>query len=117
MVYCAKCGIQLTNEAYFCPRCGIKTEAGKTAQAVYPTDELRAAIYQVGIELEKVLTFAAHETKAAFRSINEETLKNTSPNQQTEVTCTSCGAKNPFDAIFCGSCGKKTTETTNRNGL
>ena len=110
MVYCSKCGTQIPDDAYFCARCGTKTEAGKTAQADYPTDALRTALYQTGIELEKAFIFAAHEIQTAFNHVNEEMHQKPSQNssQQTDIIiCTNCGAKNPSDAIFCGCCGKK----------
>jgi len=110
MVYCSKCGTQIPDDAYFCVRCGIKTEAGKTAQAVYPTDALRTALYQTGIELEKAFTFAAQEIHTAFDRVNEGMHQKSSQDssQKTDtLICTSCGTKNPSDATFCGSCGKK----------
>jgi ribosomal protein L40E len=110
LVYCSNCGAQIADDAYFCPKCGTKTEAGKTAKAVYPADELRDVFYQVGIELEKAFTLAAHETQAAFRRVSEEIHQkpaSSQPQQTDTVTCTSCGAKNTSGAIFCGTCGKK----------
>ena len=113
MVYCSNCGAQIADDAYFCPRCGTKTQAGKTAKAVYPADELRDVFYQVGIELEKAFTLAAHETQAAFRRVSEEIRQkpaSSQPAQEDTVACSSCGAKNSSSAIFCSSCGKKIAE-------
>ena len=66
MVYCSNCGAQIADDAYFCPKCGTKTEKGKAAKAAYPSDELRDAFYQVGIELERAFTIAARETHQAI---------------------------------------------------
>jgi ribosomal protein L40E len=113
MVYCSHCGAQVAEDAYFCPKCGTKTLAGKQAKVMYPTDELQDAFYHVGQELERAFTIAAHETHAAFRRVSENVQqKNTAPtDSQTQqangVTCPSCGAKNVQGAVFCVSCGKK----------
>jgi hypothetical protein len=36
IVYCAKCGKELPEDAYFCPKCGHKTPGGEEAGAAYP---------------------------------------------------------------------------------
>ncbi|MCX6644569.1 MAG: zinc ribbon domain-containing protein, partial [Candidatus Bathyarchaeota archaeon] len=61
MVYCSNCGEKIADDANFCPKCGTKTDKGKTANAAYPSDELRDAFYKVGIELERAFTIAARE--------------------------------------------------------
>ena len=67
MVYCSNCGEKIDDDAYFCPKCGTKTPKGKASKATYPSDELRDAFYQVGIELEKAFTMAAKETQQHLR--------------------------------------------------
>lgn len=112
MVYCSNCGAPIADDANFCPKCGTKTQAGKTAKVAYPSDELRDAFYMVGVELEKAFTIAAKETQAAFKKVSENMQqKNTSQtNQATQsdaVICPNCGAKNVSGAIFCHTCGKR----------
>ncbi|MGE5188360.1 MAG: zinc-ribbon domain-containing protein [Betaproteobacteria bacterium] len=115
MVYCSKCGSKIDDEAYFCPKCGTKTQAGKAAKANYPTDELRETFYQVGLELEKAFTLAAKETRAAFKKVSEEFKQKPDSSQQAAASseamnsCPKCGAKNPSGAIFCSNCGNRLT--------
>jgi ribosomal protein L40E len=107
MVYCSNCGTKLDDDAYFCFKCGTKTLAGKSAKAMYPSDELRDAFYQVGLELEKAFTLAAKETQAAFKKVSENVQQKPASSPQGKVICTSCGSKNVSGAVFCHSCGAK----------
>jgi uncharacterized membrane protein YvbJ len=108
MVYCLKCGTQITDDANFCPKCGTKTPQGKAAKSEYPSDELRDAFYQVGQELEKAFIIVAKETHAAFKKVSENMQQKTQSNQSEQsVICANCGAKNISSAIFCNSCGKR----------
>jgi len=114
MVYCSNCGTKLDDEVYFCFKCGTKTPTGKAAKAMYPSDELRDAFNQVGLELEKAFKLAAKETQAAFKKVSENMQQKTAPAQQTpaqdKVACTSCGTDNVSGAVFCTNCGKKITQ-------
>ncbi|MGA2682640.1 MAG: zinc-ribbon domain-containing protein [Candidatus Bathyarchaeia archaeon] len=105
MVYCSNCGAKIDDEAYFCPKCGTKTEKGKAAKALYPADELRDAFYQVGIELERAFNMAARETHSAIQRAREN-LQQKPPRQQT-VTCSKCTTQNPNSSVFCYSCGTR----------
>ena len=78
MVYCSNCGSQLADDAYFCPKCGTKTDRGKAAKATYPADELRDAFYQVGAELERAFTIAAQETHKAILKARDNLQQKTS---------------------------------------
>ena len=81
MVYCSNCGTKIEDEAYFCYKCGTKTQVGKNAKAMYPSDELRDAFYQVGLELEKAFTMAARETQSAFKKVSENMQQKTRHSQ------------------------------------
>jgi ribosomal protein L40E len=116
MVYCSHCGAQVADDAYFCSKCGTKTEIGKTAKVAYPTGELQDAFYRVGTELERAFTIAAHETHQALKKASENIQKNTQnqPSQTSEssVVCPNCGSKNISGAVFCHNCGKKIAPET-----
>lgn len=108
MVYCTNCGTQIADDAYFCSKCGVKTQKGKSANARYPTDQLSDAFYTVGVELEKAFNTAARETHAAVQKARENWQKSTEP--QT-VACPKCGSKNAVGSAFCINCGAKITST------
>lgn len=112
LVYCSNCGSKIDDDAYFCPKCGTKTQAGKAAKATYPADELKDTFYQVGIEMEKAFNIAAKETRAAFKKLSEEFQKKSDSSQQATssegaVACPKCGAKNLSGSIFCNNCGTR----------
>ena len=102
--YCVNCGEKIAEDAYFCPKCGTKTEKGR-AESDYPFGELRDAFYSVGIELEKAFTIAAKETHAAIQKAKENLQQK--PVWTDTIVCSKCTAKNPSSAVFCNSCGNK----------
>jgi uncharacterized membrane protein YvbJ len=106
LVYCSNCGAQLVQDSYFCPKCGTKTEKGKAAKAAYPTDELRDAFYQVGIELEKAFNMAARETHQAIQKARSN-WQQQKPVASELIICPKCGTKNAAGSIFCSSCGTR----------
>lgn len=116
MVYCSNCGEKIDDNAFFCPKCGTKTQVGKAANASYPADELRDAFYKVGVELERAFSMAARETQAAFRKASENLQQKTSSNDQGSVVCGSCGANNVSGDVFCRSCGTKVASTEGSSG-
>lgn len=119
MVYCSNCGEKIDDNAYFCPKCGTKTPAGKASNASYPVDELRDAFNKVGIELERAFNMAARETQAAFRKASENIQQKKSSkyaDTQGATVCTSCGANNVSGAVFCQSCGTKVGSNEGSSG-
>ncbi|MCW4029649.1 MAG: zinc-ribbon domain-containing protein [Candidatus Bathyarchaeota archaeon] len=106
MVYCSNCGSKIDDESFFCPKCGTRTPKGKAANAAYPTDELRDAFYQVGVEVEKAFTLAAHEMHAAFKRVSED-INQKHATTQGGTICSKCGTRNPEGSDFCSSCGAK----------
>lgn len=106
MVYCSSCGEKIGDDAYFCPKCGTKTQKGKAANAVYPADQiLRETFHSVGVELEKAFSMADKEIHAAIQKAREN-MQQKPPYQQT-VACPKCSSKNPDGSIFCTNCGSR----------
>jgi len=93
------------DDAYFCPKCGTKTAKGRSANVVYPSDELRDAFYSVGSELEKAFNIAARETHLAIQKAKENLKQK--PAQPETVACPKCSTKNPSGSVFCNSCGTR----------
>jgi uncharacterized membrane protein YvbJ len=116
MVYCSHCGAKIDDDAFFCAKCGTKTVAGKSAKAAYPSDELQDVFYQVGTELEKAFTIAAHETHEAFKKVNQNFQQKNSAQQATSSqafsTCPKCSIQNPVGSVFCHNCGARLTPQT-----
>ena len=84
---------------------------------MYPSDELRDAFYQVGLELEKAFTMAARETQSAFKKVSENMQQKTSASStQGPVVCSSCGTKNVSGAVFCNNCGAKVAGAEGSSG-
>jgi predicted amidophosphoribosyltransferase len=116
MVYCSKCGTKIEDNAFFCFNCGTKTQAGKAAKAMYPSEQLRDTFYQVGLELEKAFTIAAKETQAAFKKVSENVQQKTASNSQETIICSSCGTKNISGSVYCHNCGKKVASAEATSG-
>jgi RNA polymerase subunit RPABC4/transcription elongation factor Spt4 len=106
MAYCTKCGEKIPDDAYFCPKCGTKTQKGVEANVAAPADELREAFTRVGIEMEKAFLVVAKEAHNAFQKAKENTQK---PAQQ-QVSCKSCQTIMPSNAVYCPKCGATQTE-------
>jgi ribosomal protein L40E len=105
MVYCSNCGAKLSEEAYFCPKCGVKTQIGVQAKAAYPSEELREAFTRAGLELEKAFTIAARETHAALKKATQNIQQKPTP-QESKV-CTVCETKNPSAQFSVTAVAKK----------
>lgn len=93
MVFCSKCGEELPENAYFCPKCGARTRRGVEAGISTPWEELKDALSKMGQEIEK-----------AFKTTRESIRESTSREQ---VVCSHCGEKNLGYARFCYKCGKE----------
>jgi ribosomal protein L40E len=104
MAYCSNCGEKLPEDALFCPKCGTKTVKGAEANIPGPSDELKEAFTKMSRELEKAFSVAAKEINAAFQTASENVQKSL---KKEKIVCSTCGEKNPSNAVFCYSCGKK----------
>jgi uncharacterized membrane protein YvbJ len=104
MIFCSKCGEKLSEDAYFCPKCGTRTKKGAEAGVTRSSDELRETFAKVGDEMEKAFTIAAKEIQKAFKTARENISESVS---KEKTACPYCGGKNRADAIYCYHCGKK----------
>lgn len=108
MVFCTNCGGELSEEAYFCPKCGIRTSKGREEKVPIPHEgmfaEVGEELREVGDELNKVFSAAAKEIEKALETARKEIKKATS---RESVVCPNCGQKNAADARFCNNCGKE----------
>lgn len=104
MVFCSKCGAQLPEDAYFCPKCGFRTQKGKEAGAPIPVDDLRRTFRKVGKEMEKAFQTAVEEMQEAFKTAKDTIRESTS---KGTVICSNCGERNSVSSIYCHNCGKK----------
>lgn len=104
LVYCSKCGKELPENAYFCPRCGLKTKKGVEAGISTVTEDLRDAFSRMGEEIEKAFSIAGREIEKAFKTAKEKISESTS---REPIACPSCKMENPAHAKFCYNCGKK----------
>jgi len=103
-VFCSRCGGELPENAYFCPKCGVRTAKGKEENVPIPWQDWRDTFSEVGEEIEKAFSAAAREIEKAFETAREEIKKATS---KEPVVCPSCGEKSPAGAQFCHKCGGK----------
>jgi uncharacterized membrane protein YvbJ len=104
MAYCSNCGAKISEDAYFCPKCGTKTIKGAKANVAAPSDEIKEAFTKMSQELEKAFSIAAKEMQTAFQTARENIQKSL---YKEPITCSNCGEKNSSDASFCFKCGKK----------
>jgi len=107
MVYCAKCGNEVSDDAYFCSKCGASTEKGVEAGASAPAEELREALSKMSEEMEKAFSVAGREVREALgtaaENIRGSTVKQT-------IVCPKCGQKASSGASYCYNCGEKIAE-------
>ena len=108
MVFCTKCGEELSEEAYFCPKCGLRTGKGEKEDVPIPREgmfaEVGEELKEVGDELNKVFSTAAKEIEKALETARQEIRKATS---REPIVCSSCGQRNVANARFCNKCGKE----------
>ncbi len=102
MVYCSHCGEKISDDAYFCPKCGNKTAAGVKAKVGTPSEEIREAFNKISIELEKAFNVAAKEIHEAFARSNIQKAAD-----KESIACADCGEINLGSAAYCRKCGKK----------
>ncbi|MFQ6068210.1 MAG: zinc-ribbon domain-containing protein [Candidatus Bathyarchaeia archaeon] len=104
MVFCSNCGVELPENAYFCPKCGVRTKKGVAAGISTPWEDLREAFSKMGEEIEKAFSVAGKEMEKAFKIARKKIKEVTT---REPVVCPHCGEKNLIDAKFCYKCGEK----------
>ena len=105
MVFCSKCGKELAEDAYFCPRCGVRTGVGITAGVLPPVlEEMRDALLKAGREMGKAFNKATKEMDEAFRKARDNVRE---ARARVNQTCPNCGAADLGNAAFCPKCGTK----------
>jgi len=104
IVFCSQCGKELPENAYFCPRCGVRTRRGTEAGISTPWEDLKDAFSKMGEEIEKAFSVAGREMEKAFKTARDKIRETTS---REPVVCPHCGEKNLAVAKFCYKCGKK----------
>jgi predicted amidophosphoribosyltransferase len=100
MVFCAKCGETIPENANFCPKCGVKTSKGKEANISPPWEDVFS---EVGEAIKNALSIAGREIEKAFKTAKEG-IRNATTKEY--VVCSNCGEKNRTEAQFCHKCGK-----------
>ena len=96
LVFCANCGKELPDEAYFCLKCGYRTGKGEEAGVPYALNW--------GKEVERALSTASRELEKAFETVRSNVQKTV---KKDEVVCQQCGERNPAGSKFCYRCGKE----------
>ena len=116
MSTCRSCENELTEDANFCPNCGLRTEKGENDNVRTPVDrrlnwekDLDKAIQAA----TKLLEEAVETAKKGLKQISEELktelekAKETRTKKNNSIYCPKCGAKLPNDSEYCTKCGSK----------
>lgn len=98
---CEKCGRELPEDAFFCPKCGVRTPRGRKEETKFPWQD---ALAEVGEEIDRALSVAAKEIEKGLETAKEEIRKATS---KETMICPECKEVSYADARFCWGCGKK----------
>ena len=130
MVFCSKCGAELTDDAFFCPQCGARTARGAD-EGVEPhwRKELDQALQTAFRSLDAGVREARRSLEEVARDLGPELeqakvgLRDTTEDVGEELRgvaerlkgrrrreglhCPSCGARNAETAKFCTEFGKE----------
>jgi len=106
MACSSTCGQELEEAFYFCPKCGARTIAGKTAGVAEPWENMREAFETAGEEMRKAFQKAGEEVRKAFAEARTQVRARGAAGS---VSCPSCRSENPYGAKFCQKCGKPTS--------
>jgi uncharacterized membrane protein YvbJ len=116
MVECRGCGEEISNQASFCSKCGLRTEHGEKQGVKTPVDnraywerEMELAIENATQILDEAFTKAKEGLKALADEIESELDKVKVRRSQVSnpIYCPRCGKINPSDSDYCTVCGAK----------
>ena len=88
MVFCSNCGKDLPENAYFCPKCGVRTIKGVETGISTPWEDLRGTLSKMGEEMEKAFSIAGKEMEKAFKTARDRIMEATT---REPVACPHCG--------------------------
>lgn len=93
-MFCSQCAEELSDTAYFCLKCGVKTSTGIEAGVASPWNWEK--------EVEKTVTTVARDLGRAIDTVRDNVRKtiNKAPH-----FCAQCGDKNLAESKFCLKCG------------
>jgi DNA-directed RNA polymerase subunit RPC12/RpoP len=130
MVFCAKCGAEVSDDVFFCPKCGARTARGAD-KGVEPhwRKDLDKALQTASKSLDSGVRAAKRSLEEVARDLGPELeqaregLKDTAEDVGEElrgvaerlkgsrkreyVYCPACGTRNVENATFCVECGKR----------
>lgn len=117
MVECRGCGSDTPADAYFCPKCGLRTIQGEEAGVSTPLDSRASWERDVEFALDNALSMLDEAFRAAKEGLQRvadevgvELEKAGKSLQPSSIYCPTCGNKNPGDSRFCTGCGASLRE-------
>ncbi|MFC1804122.1 zinc-ribbon domain-containing protein [Thermoproteota archaeon] len=116
MSICRSCEKELTEDANFCPKCGLRTEKGEKENVRTPED--RRPEWEKDLDLaiknaNKLLEDAVETAKKGLKQVSEEVrteldrAKEIRTKKKSLLYCPKCVSKNPSDSDYCIKCGAK----------
>jgi len=114
MPTCISCEKELTEDANFCPNCGLRTEKGENDNVRTPVDrgpnwekELELAVKKATKMLEEAVETAKKGLVQVSEEVKNELEKVKETRKKSQVYCPKCGSKNTHDSDYCIKCGAK----------
>ena len=116
MVKCRGCGDEVSEQANFCPKCGLRTEKGERENVKTPVStrpgwerDIETALSNASRLMEEAFSAAKKGLQQAADEIGVEIER--ARNRGAEVAaptyCPKCGKKNLSDSRYCTACGKE----------
>jgi ribosomal protein L40E len=114
MSTCRSCGKELSEDANFCPNCGLRTEKGENDNVRTPVErgpdwekELELAVKKATKKLEEAVEIAKKGLAQVSEKVKTELDKVKETRKKGHVYCSKCGSRNPNDSDYCIKCGAK----------